>query len=145
MKHFTEKRAKIDREMKKVYKEIDEDSPAICTGCWKPEFDHSHLFPKRPFSWLIARKENIFKQCRDCHRNFERNKFWLLRNGHQVIETMISLVTGEIDLHRRALMKAHIRNRLMKCSDHGPEGEAFTHKFKEVFDEDFFEKDTSDT
>jgi len=83
MSKMTPKREVIDREMKKAYKQVDQDRPDWCEDCGSRQWEHSHLFPKDYDGYkYCAEPDNIRKQCRDCHtKKWENGRIWKLKNG----------------------------------------------------------------
>lgn len=82
MKKISNKQAKINRELHKVYNEIAEEREHKCSGCdrYDRPLSHSHLIsrPRRPD--LITCKTNIVYHCLDtpegegCHNIWEHKK-----------------------------------------------------------------------
>lgn len=87
MKHYTSKRAKLEREYRKALQEILEERPNYCEGCWRPKpRTPSHRISRRRNILLLADKDNIDLYCHDCHELVELGRYEELRNGEQVKE-----------------------------------------------------------
>lgn len=79
MKLVSKKQNKINKELKKVYKEIAEERGHYCTGCGRSDLplSHSHIIPRSRRSDLITDKRNITYHCLDtanrkgCHTIWE--------------------------------------------------------------------------
>ena len=78
MKQISKKQSIINRELKKVYKEIYYDRGQFCTGCGTSEnLSHSHLIPRSRRSDLTTDKRNITYHCLSmggtvgCHDKWE--------------------------------------------------------------------------
>lgn len=85
MKKYSDKRAKIAKRYTIILREINEEREPLCESCGKPQYEHSHIIPKSRSAELIADKENIIRQCRDCHINWETGYIWLMDNGDKVM------------------------------------------------------------
>jgi hypothetical protein len=70
--------------------------------------DMSHNYPRAPFVWLIAEKNNITVLCRGCHNDFGNNQLWRLSDGWKILRTMMALLLSEEDDHRRQLMRSSL-------------------------------------
>ena len=69
----SKKHSSIERELKKVYKEISETRSPYCTGCGTTDaLTHSHLIPRSRRRDLICDINNITYHCFDCHKKWER-------------------------------------------------------------------------
>ena len=79
MKKVSSKQSKINKELKKVYKQIDEERTHYCVGCGKTgALSHSHLIPRSRRPDLVLSKNNIVFHCMDgkdgrkgCHQLWE--------------------------------------------------------------------------
>jgi thymidine kinase len=69
MKPMSTKRAAIERQKIVAYAEILEERGAFCECCESAANDMSHNYPRAPFVWLIAEKNNITVLCRGCHND----------------------------------------------------------------------------
>ena len=87
MKKVSNKQSKINRELKKVYKEISLEREHCCTGCGRYDvpLSNSHLIPRSRRPDLVLDKNNITYHClsigerKGCHEIWEGpNKFTLL-------------------------------------------------------------------
>ena len=73
IKKKSSKQSAIDRKLRKVYQEIDETRPHLCTGCGSPhQLSHSHLIPRSRSRDLICDPNNIQIHCLSCHKKWER-------------------------------------------------------------------------
>ena len=62
------KQKSIDKQLKKVYDEMDSRDNLWCTGCGSTSnLQHSHLIPRSKRRDLVAVKENITFHCDICH------------------------------------------------------------------------------
>ena len=86
MKKLSKKRAKIERELTKVYAQIDEERERCCAGCGRGDLplEHSHRIPKRRRLDLICDPDNIDLMCRECHLLVEAGKWDLLIIGKEI-------------------------------------------------------------
>mgnify|MGYP003531892114 CR=1 FL=1 len=106
------KRAAIERQKTIAYAEIIEERGAFCECCESAANDMSHNYPRAPFVWLIAEKNNITVLCRDCHNDFGNNQLWRLSEGWKILRTMMVAMLSEEDEHRRQLMRAHYMGKM---------------------------------
>jgi 5-methylcytosine-specific restriction endonuclease McrA len=66
------KQLHIDYELQKVYDEMEESRPHLCTGCLaNKNLTHSHLIPRSRSRLLITDPKNITYHCFRCHRKWE--------------------------------------------------------------------------
>lgn len=73
VKKITKKQSEINRELKKVYHQIDIDRPKFCTGCLSnQQLSHSHLIPRSYNRDLVCVEKNIAIHCMSCHKKWER-------------------------------------------------------------------------
>ena len=88
MKKVTQKQAAINRELTKVYREIDENRDRMCAGClrWDKALDHSHRISRARRKDLTCDPENIDLMCRDCHHKVEAYDLGNLANGDEIRE-----------------------------------------------------------
>ena len=65
MKAISNKQKAINKELKKVYKEIAEEREHKCTGCnrYDVPLSHSHLIPRSRRKDLTTNKKNITYHC----------------------------------------------------------------------------------
>ena len=69
----SKKQSAIDRELRKVYQEMEESRSHSCTGCGTyHQLSHSHIIPRSRRSDLTTDINNITYHCLDCHRKWER-------------------------------------------------------------------------
>ena len=81
MKLISKKQSVINRELKRVYKEIANERGHYCTGCGRNNLDvplsHSHIIPRSRRPDLVTDKNNITYHCLDtngrqgCHTMWE--------------------------------------------------------------------------
>lgn len=88
MKHFTNKRAAIESDYRKVKSEIMEERDHCCAGCetWQGSITFSHRIPRSRRRDLIAEKENIDLMCPECAEKVETGKYKELQNGDSILE-----------------------------------------------------------
>lgn len=91
MKHYTPKRAAIEREYKAAKKAIhdemiDENGYVFCRGCntTSGRITWSHRIPRSRRRDLIADKENIDPMCATCHDHVEAGRYGELENGKEI-------------------------------------------------------------
>tara|TARA_R100001440_G_C2472312_1_gene111866 strand:+ start:161 stop:505 length:345 start_codon:yes stop_codon:yes gene_type:complete len=67
MKKVSQKQSVVNRELKKVYKEIAEERGRYCTGCGRRDLalSHSHIIPRSRRPDLVTDKRNITYHCLD--------------------------------------------------------------------------------
>tara|TARA_R100000742_G_C4279010_1_gene102648 strand:- start:438 stop:776 length:339 start_codon:yes stop_codon:yes gene_type:complete len=109
MKKVSVKQSKINRELKKVYKEIELDRPHYCTGCGRSDvpLSHSHIIPRSRRPDLQTDKNNITYHClsmgerRGCHEIWDSGNKDSLLDYHKNIEYILQndveyygLITG---------------------------------------------------
>ena len=65
LNRVSKKQSKVNKELKKVYKEIALERPAYCTGCGRSDvpLSHSHLIPRSYNKSLETNKDNITYHC----------------------------------------------------------------------------------
>ncbi|MCB0526809.1 MAG: hypothetical protein KDC86_19995 [Saprospiraceae bacterium] len=87
MKHFTTKRATIERQYQKVKAEIMQERQPCCAGCgtWQGSITFSHRIPRSRRVDLIAEKQNIDLMCPACHDKVETGRYDELQNGDEII------------------------------------------------------------
>lgn len=117
MKKFSDKRAAIERQMKKAYDEVEINRGAYCEACGIYQFDHSHDYPRAPFTWLIANEDNITLLCRKHHLSFENNRLWELPTGAPIFIRMMKLQIEEENPARAQMMWAHLINKFYKTKE----------------------------
>ena len=99
MKAISPKQKGINKELKKVYKEIAEEREHKCTGCGRYDIplSHSHLIPRSRRRDLITDKRNITYHCltfgtrKGCHDLWEsKDRTMLLDyfNNMSIIEEL---------------------------------------------------------
>lgn len=89
IKAMSDKRLAIERDKKKAYEQVTKD---FCEGCGAMHgLTRSHTIGRNQRPDLIAEPKNITTLCFDCHESLERNHFWLLGNGREVIQSMLEL------------------------------------------------------
>ena len=79
MRKVSKKQAKINKELKRVYKEIADERGHYCTGCGRRDLplSHSHYLARSRRPDLITDKENITYHClsmgdrKGCHDLWE--------------------------------------------------------------------------
>lgn len=79
MKQISKKQSVINRELRKVYKEIADERGHYCTGCGRADvpLSHSHLIPRSRRADLQTDKNNITYHClsmgerKGCHEMWE--------------------------------------------------------------------------
>jgi hypothetical protein len=123
MKPMSTKRAAIERQKTIVYAEILDERGEFCECCGAPANDMSHNYPRAPFVWLIAEKNNITVLCRGCHNAFGDNRSWELPEGWKILRTMMALLLSEEDDHRRQLMRSHYIGKMYSMQRQAKEGE----------------------
>jgi DNA-directed RNA polymerase subunit RPC12/RpoP len=74
---ISNKRAKVEKELNKVYSKIDHSREPVCEGCGKNgELSHSHLLSRYNRPDLITDERNIRLHCfgtyHSCHEKWER-------------------------------------------------------------------------
>jgi len=73
LKKITKKQSAINRELKKVYHQIDINRSRFCTGCLSnQQLTHSHLVPRSYNRDLVCEEKNIAIHCMSCHKKWER-------------------------------------------------------------------------
>ena len=73
VKKITKKQSEINRELRKVYHQIDINRPKFCTGCLSnQQLSHSHLIPRSYNRDLVCEEKNIAIHCMSCHKKWER-------------------------------------------------------------------------
>ena len=69
----SKKQSAVDRELKKVYQEMEESRTHSCTGCGTyHQLSHSHIIPRSRRSDLTTDINNITYHCLTCHKKWER-------------------------------------------------------------------------
>ncbi len=65
MKKVSSKQSKINKELKRVYKEISQERGHYCSGCGRSDvpLSHSHLIPRSRRPDLQTDKRNITYHC----------------------------------------------------------------------------------
>tara|TARA_R110002020_G_scaffold151278_1_gene328317 strand:- start:251 stop:580 length:330 start_codon:yes stop_codon:yes gene_type:complete len=65
MRKISKKQNNINKELKKVYKEIETERGHYCSGCGRSDvpLSHSHLIPRSRRPDLITDKRNITYHC----------------------------------------------------------------------------------
>ncbi len=73
MRRYSKKRAKIERELRKVKQDIVDTHEGGCEGCAKTNcaMEFSHIIPRSRRADLIAVRENINVLCHSCHATWE--------------------------------------------------------------------------
>ena len=117
------KRQAIERQKAIAYAEILEERGPYCECCGAPANDMSHNYPRAPFVWLIAEKNNITLLCRGCHNSFGDNRLWEIPEGWKVLRTMMALLLDESDDSRRQLMRAHYTGKMFGMQRQAKEAE----------------------
>lgn len=78
IKKISNKKAAVEKELRVVYKKIDNDREPICEGCGRGDvpLSHSHLLSQYFRQDLITEEENIRLHCfgnyNSCHDKWER-------------------------------------------------------------------------
>lgn len=99
LRKISSKQNKINKELKKVYKEIALDRPMYCTGCGRSDvpLSHSHLIPRSYNKELETNKDNITYHClsmgerEGCHTIWESKERHKLLDYLQNMETILQL------------------------------------------------------
>lgn len=92
MKHHTPQRASIEREYRKVKKEIhdemiEDNGYIFCRGCGTTSgrITWSHRIPRSRRTDLIPDPNNIDPMCYSCHDKVEAGKYGELDNGAEIV------------------------------------------------------------
>ena len=101
MKAISKKQSAVNRELKKVYKELSESRGHYCTGCGRSDvsLSHSHLIPRSRRPDLVAQKDNITYHCLDngerkgCHTIWESHERYKLLDYHRNMEYILEVDT----------------------------------------------------
>ena len=101
MKTVSKKQSKVNRKLKKIYKEISLERPHYCTGCGQSNvpLSHSHLIPRSRRPDLTTDKNNITYHClsigerRGCHDIWESNERYKLLDYHRNMEYILEVDT----------------------------------------------------
>ena len=98
MKKVSTKQQKINRELKKVYKEISECRGHYCTGCGRSGvgLSYSHIIPRSRRADLILDPNNITYHCLigpdgtlGCHQIWESKERFKLLDYHKNMEYLL--------------------------------------------------------
>jgi len=101
MKAISKKQSAINRELKKVYQDLENERGHYCTGCGSSTYplSHSHLIPRSRRGDLITDKRNITYHCMDtadrvgCHTIWEGVERYKLLDYHRNIEYVLEVDT----------------------------------------------------
>tara|TARA_R100001163_G_C5029132_1_gene169846 strand:+ start:736 stop:1068 length:333 start_codon:yes stop_codon:yes gene_type:complete len=102
MKKVSTKQQKINRQLKKVYKEISETRGHYCTGCGRSGIglSHSHIIPRSRRPDLQLEPDNITYHCligpndtKGCHQMWESTDRVKLLDYHKNMEYILSVDT----------------------------------------------------
>ena len=99
LRRVSKKQSKINKELKKVYKELSLERPRYCTGCGRNDvpLSHSHLIPRSYNKSLETNKENITYHClgmgerKGCHTIWESKDRNTLLDYMKNMETILQL------------------------------------------------------
>lgn len=99
MKAISQKQSAINRNLKKVYKEIELERGHYCSGCGRSDvpLSHSHLIPRSRRQDLVADKRNITYHCLDmdgrkgCHTMWESKEREMLMDYHRNMEYILEV------------------------------------------------------
>lgn len=88
MKKMTAKRARMERQYRKIQREIAEERDRCCEGCGRTDcrITFSHRLPRSRRLDLLCDKNNIDLMCLTCHEFVEAGKFHLLANGEEIMK-----------------------------------------------------------
>jgi len=84
MKKVSDKQKKVNKELKKIYKEIADTREHCCTGCGRYDvpLSHSHIIPRSRRGDLVTDINNITYHCLSiggrtgCHDLWEHGTVW---------------------------------------------------------------------
>ncbi len=99
IKKISNKQSKVNKLLKKVYKEIAEERGHYCTGCGRSDvpLSHSHLIPRSYNKSLETNKRNITYHClsmgdrKGCHDIWESSERFKLLDYAKNMETILEL------------------------------------------------------
>jgi 5-methylcytosine-specific restriction endonuclease McrA len=92
MRHHTPKRAAIEKELKRVHREIWEERPHNCFNCGiSNALTFAHLVPRSRRKDLIAEKDNLILLCMDCHHTLDHGDRQSLRTYPEILERIKAL------------------------------------------------------
>lgn len=88
----------VQKELKKVYAEIDSTQPHECFCCGRAgvPLTHMHLIRRSERKDLVTRKENIVLACFDCHKIYDDGdivEVFKLKNIHYIMVVVALLDT----------------------------------------------------
>ena len=97
MRQVSKKQQKINRELKRVYKEIQDTRGHYCTGCGKStNLSHSHIIPRSRRPDLQTDPNNITFHClvrqdgsKGCHQMWESRERDRLLDYHKNMEYIL--------------------------------------------------------
>ena len=101
MRAISKKQSIINKELKKVYRELEDERGHYCTGCGQSNIplSHSHIIPRSRRADLITDKRNITYHCLDtpnrkgCHTIWEGIKRDTLLDYPKNIEYILEVDT----------------------------------------------------
>ena len=101
MNKISKKQKDINKELKKVYKEIEMERGHYCSGCGRSDvpLSHSHIIPRSRRKDLITSKTNIQYLClsmgerRGCHEMWESSERYKLLCYHKNMEYILETDT----------------------------------------------------
>lgn len=92
IRKVTNEMAARNAEYHRVLDEIDQEREPVCEDTGIPSFEHSHLIPRNYKDYAFMNvKENIRRNCREVHLNWESGKVYLIRLGKEYLEIVRSL------------------------------------------------------
>jgi len=73
--HKSDKKKKIDANLRRIYEQyLEDNSPnCYCCGVWSGRMDFSHLVPRNYSIALQDHPDNVVLKCRSCHNRWEDN------------------------------------------------------------------------
>ena len=99
LKKVSSKQSKVNKSLKRTYKELTEERGHYCTGCGRSDvpLSHSHLIPRSYNKSLETNKKNITYHClsmgerKGCHEIWESNERHTLMDYPKNMETILEL------------------------------------------------------
>jgi hypothetical protein len=93
LRKVSKKQSKINTELKKVYKELQEERPQYCTGCGRSDvpLSHSHLVPRSYNKSLETNKNNITFHCLSMGERVGCHTIWESKHRHKLLDYMQNL------------------------------------------------------
>lgn len=111
MKKFSNKRAAIERQYRKVCEEIDHEREPVCEGCGRGDrsLSHSHILSKYDRRDLIADKRNIRLHCfyvtGNCHDKWEKGDPKEIVQMNDFIDNLIYIREKDQGEYRKILAR----------------------------------------